>query len=314
MPLQLGVVMDPIAAIKPWKDTTLALLLAAQKRGWGLNYLELGDLFLRDGTAYGHLQSLTVTDSRNDWYALGEGACRPLAELDVILMRKDPPVDAAFTHATHILEQAERAGAHVVNRPGALRDVHEKLSTAQFPQCCTATLVTSDPARIRAFINEQGKAVLKPLDGMGGDSIFVVAEGDPNTTVIMDALTQQGRRFIMAQRYLPGIRDGDKRILVIDGEPVERALARHPAAGETRGNLAAGGRGESVPLNDRDRWICSQVAPSLIAHGIRFAGLDVIGDALTEINVTSPTCVRELDAADGSDIAGRLIERLVERP
>ncbi|MFO7857480.1 MAG: glutathione synthase [Ectothiorhodospiraceae bacterium] len=314
MPLQLGVVMDPMAGIKPRKDTTLALLLAAQKRGWSLSYLELGDLFLRDGTACGNLQPLTVADDASDWYSLGHGTCRALAELDVILMRKDPPVDAAFTHATHILELAEREGAHVVNRPGALRDIHEKLSIAQFPQCCTATLVTSDPARIRAFISEHGKAVLKPLDGMGGDSIFVVSDGDPNTTVIMDALTHQGRRFIMAQRYLAGIRDGDKRILVIDGKPVERALARHPAAGETRGNLAAGGRGESVPLSDRDRWICAQVAPSLLAHGIRFAGLDVIGDSLTEINVTSPTCVRELDAADGSDIGGRLIDRLAERP
>lgn len=310
MSVRLGVVMDPIDHIKPWKDTTFALLLAAQARGWEPHYLELGDLSLRDGEAWGHARPVTVRDNRTDWYELGPGASLPLGDLDIILMRKDPPVDAAFTYATHLLERAEAAGARVVNRPSALRDANEKLFTAHFPQCCAPTLVDSTPQRLRAFIAEQGKAVLKPLDGMGGRSIFVVADGDPNTSVIIDTLTEGGSQYIMAQRYLPEIRDGDKRILVIDGEPVATALARFPAAGETRGNLAAGGRGESVPLSERDRWICRQVAPALVARGLRFVGLDVIGEFLTEINVTSPTCVRELDALNGTDIGGDLLDRL----
>ncbi|MDN3516105.1 glutathione synthase [Aquisalimonas lutea] len=314
MSVRLGVVMDPIDHIKPWKDTTFALLLAAQARGWELHYLELGDLFLRDGEAWGHTRPVTVRDRRTDWYELGPGASLPLGDLDIILMRKDPPVDAAFTYATHLLERAEAAGARVVNRPAALRDANEKLFTAHFPECCAPTLVDSAPQRLRAFISEQGKAVLKPLDGMGGRSIFVVADGDPNTSVIIDTLTEGGSQYIMAQRYLPEIRDGDKRILVIDGEPVATALARFPAAGETRGNLAAGGRGESVPLSERDRWICRQVAPALVARGLRFVGLDVIGEFLTEINVTSPTCVRELDALNGSDIGGDLLDRLAADP
>lgn len=314
MSVRLGVVMDPIDHIKPWKDTTFALLLAAQARGWELHYLELGDLYLRDGEAWGHARPVTVRDNRTDWYELGPGASLPLGELDIILMRKDPPVDAAFTYATHLLERAEAAGARVVNRPAALRDANEKLFTAHFPECCAPTLVDSTPQRLRAFITEQGKAVLKPLDGMGGRSIFVVADGDPNTSVIIDTLTEGGSQYIMAQRYLPEIRDGDKRILVIDGEPVATALARFPAAGETRGNLAAGGRGESVPLSERDRWICRQVAPALVARGLRFVGLDVIGEFLTEINVTSPTCVRELDALNGTDIGGEFLDRLAADP
>ncbi|WP_290651121.1 glutathione synthase [Aquisalimonas sp.] len=310
MTTQLGVVMDPINTIKPGKDTTLAMLLAAQTRGWPLRYMEMGDLFMRDGEAFGHARPLQVRDDNHNWYTLGPGETVALGSLDIILMRKDPPVDAQFTYATHLLERAEAAGACVVNRPASLRDANEKLFTAHFAQCCAPTLVDSASERLRAFIAEQETAVLKPLDGMGGRSVFVVAHGDPNTSVIIDTLTQDGSTYIMAQRYLPEIRDGDKRILMIDGEPLEVALARIPAAGETRGNLAAGGRGESVPLSARDRWICQQVGSALVERGLRFVGLDVIGDYLTEINVTSPTCVRELDAINGTDISGRLLDRL----
>ncbi|MFV8834577.1 glutathione synthase [Aquisalimonas sp.] len=310
MTIHLGVVMDPIQQIKPWKDTSLAMLLAARRRGWTLHYFELGDLFLRDGEARGRNRSLDVRDDNTDWFTLSDPSEVRLGDLDVILMRKDPPVDAQFTYATHLLERAEAAGARVVNRPAGLRDANEKLFTAHFAQCCAPTLVDCSRDRLRAFIAEQGKAVLKPLDGMGGRSVFVVEQGDPNTSVIIDTLTADGQAYIMAQRYLPEISDGDKRILVIDGEPVDAALARIPAAGETRGNLAAGGRGESVPLTERDRWICQQVGPTLVERGLRFVGLDVIGDYLTEINVTSPTCVRELDAINGTDIGGQFLDRI----
>ncbi len=307
MSLRIGVVMDPIASITPYKDTTLAMLLAAQKRGWEIRYMELGDLHLRQGEAWAHQQALTVRDDNNDWFSLGEASLTPLAELDIVLMRKDPPVDSQFLYATHILERAEADGSLVVNRPRALRDANEKLFTAHFPQCCAPTIVDADRQRLKDFIREQGKAVLKPLDGMGGRSIFVLEQGDPNTSVVIDTLTEDGARYIMAQRFLPEISAGDKRILLINGEPVDYALARIPQHGETRGNLAAGGRGEGVPLSDRDRWIVEQVAPTLQQRGLWFVGLDVIGDHLTEINVTSPTCVRELDQIYGIDISSRLL-------
>ncbi|MCC5856568.1 MAG: glutathione synthase [Ectothiorhodospiraceae bacterium] len=313
MSLRVGVVMDPISGITPYKDTTLAMLLAAQKRNWELRYMELGDLHLRGGQAWGHQRSLTVRDDNSDWFSLGEEHLTPLADLDIILMRKDPPVDSQFLYATYLLERAEADGALVVNRPRALRDANEKLYTAHFAQCCAPTVVDADRDRLRAFIREQGKAVLKPLDGMGGRSIFVLEHGDPNTSVVIDTLTGDGGRYIMAQRYLPEISSGDKRILLIDGEPVEYALARIPQAGETRGNLAAGGRGEGVPLSGRDRWIVDQVAPTLRERGLWFVGLDVIGDYLTEINVTSPTCVRELDKIYGIDIASRLMSFLEQQ-
>ena len=310
MTLQIGVVMDPIAGITPYKDTTLAMLLAARRRGWTVHYMELGDLYLVDGDAHGRQRRLEVRDNNSDWFTLGEAREAPLAALDMILMRKDPPVDAAFLYATYILERAEQAGALVVNRPQALRDANEKLFTAQFARCCAPTVVDSDATRLRRFIGEQGKTVLKPLDGMGGRSIFVLADGDPNTSVIVDTMTNGGRIPIMAQRYLPEISAGDKRILLIDGRPLDVALARVPLAGETRGNLAAGGRGDGVALTDRDRWICDQVGPELRRRGLWFVGLDVIGDYLTEINVTSPTCVRELDGIYGLDIAGDLLDHL----
>ena len=311
MSVKVGVVMDPIESIKPYKDTTLALLLAAQARDWSIAYLEMKDLHLRDGVAYGRMTELGVRDDNHDWFELGSATEGPLADLDLILMRKDPPVDPAYIYATYILEQAEQAGVLVANHPQSLRDCNEKLYAAQFPQCCAPTLVDANPASIKAFIAEQGKAVLKPLGGMGGASIFVLADGDPNTNVVIETLTQGHQDYILAQRYLPEISKGDKRILMIDGEPaIPYALARIPQAGETRGNLAAGGRGEGVPLSERDLWICEQVGPSLRERGLYFVGLDVIGDYLTEINVTSPTCVRELDKIYDLDIAGLLLDSL----
>ncbi|MBS0601730.1 MAG: glutathione synthase [Proteobacteria bacterium] len=307
---RLGVVMDPIATITIKKDTTFAILLAAQARGWSIRYFEQSDLYLRDGRAFGRARALTVRDDRQDWYSLGEPQDEPLAGLDVLLMRKDPPFDLEYIYTTYLLERAEAEGVRVVNRPQSLRDANEKLFTAWFPQCCPPTLATRDMARLRGFVAEHGDAILKPLDGMGGAGIFRVRAGDANLNVIVETLTERGRRTALAQRFIPEISAGDKRILMIDGEPVPYALARIPAEGETRGNLAAGGRGVGQPLSERDRWICAQVGPELRRRGLVFVGLDVIGDWLTEINVTSPTCARELDAQFGLDIGADLMRAL----
>jgi len=310
MTVRLGVVMDPIASIKIAKDSTFAMLLAAQQRGWQLHYMEQPDLYLAAGRARARTRPLTVRDDPADWFELGEPTEQPLADLDVILMRKDPPFDMDYIYSTYLLELAEAEGTLIVNRPQSLRDANEKLYTAWFPQCTPPTTVSARQDVLRAFLAEQGDVILKPLDSMGGASIFRVREDDANLGVILETLTQHGRRLIMAQRYIPEIRAGDKRILLIDGEPVPYALARIPAAGETRANLAVGGRGEGVPLSDRDRWICAQVAPTLRAKGLLFVGLDVIGDWLTEINVTSPTCIRELDALYDLDIGGQLMDAI----
>ncbi len=311
--IRLGVVMDPIAAIKPYKDTTLAMLLEAQARGWELYYMEARDLSLLEGRPHARARRVAVRDSNSDWFSLEQAQQIDLASLDIILMREDPPVDAEYLYATHILEMAERAGVLVANKPQSLRDANEKLFALHFPQCTPPTLVSCDDAELRSFVRDQGKAVLKPLHGMGGASIFVVEANDPNLSVIIETLTEHGRTYAMAQRYLPEIKDGDKRILLVDGEPVPYALARIPARGETRGNLAAGGRGEGVELSARDRWICEQVAPALRERGLYFVGLDVIGDYLTEINVTSPTCVRELDKIYGLNISAQLFDALQAR-
>ena len=305
--------MDPIDAIKPKKDSTLAMLLAAQARGWELYYLELGDLSLRDGVPYGWTRRLTVQSDVDRWHHFGAHATLPLGSLDVILMRKDPPVDSEYLYATYMLELAEAAGALVLNKPQSLRDANEKLFTAWFPQCTPPTLVTRSAADLRAFLQEHGDVILKPLHGMGGEAIFRLQSGDHNISVVIETLTQLGSRYIMAQRYLPEIRDGDKRILMLDGEPVPYALARVPAAGETRGNLAAGGSGVGVALSERDRWICAQVGPTLREKGLSFVGIDVIGDYLTEINVTSPTCIRELDALYGLDIGGQFMDCIEQK-
>ncbi|NOX92302.1 MAG: glutathione synthase [Gammaproteobacteria bacterium] len=308
--IALALLMDPIAAIKPQKDSSLAMALAAQARGWTLQYLEMNDLYLRDGQAYARLRELTVRDNNDDWFSLGEPQDRPLAELDVVLMRKDPPIDTEYLYATQMLALAEAQGTLVVNRTGALREANEKLASTWFPQCAPPTLVTREQTRLRAFLTEHGDVIIKPLDAMGGASIFRVRADDPNVGVIFETLTEHGGRYAMAQRYIPEISAGDKRILLVDGEPVPYALARIPARGETRGNLAVGGTGVGVELSDRDRWICAQVAPRLKAMGLMFVGLDVIGDFLTEVNVTSPTCIRELDALYGLDIGGQLMDAI----
>ncbi|MBV8783299.1 MAG: glutathione synthase [Gammaproteobacteria bacterium] len=306
--------MDPIGAIAYAKDSTLAMLLAAQARGFALSYLELQDLTIRDGTAIGRTRPLTVRADPEDWFTLGEPALEPLGGLDVLLMRKDPPFDAEYIYASYILERAELAGALVVNRPQGLRDINEKVYTAWFPQCCAPTLLTRDMGDMGAFLAEHGKVVAKPLHGMGGRSIFVVGTGDPNARVVFETLSDYGSRFILVQRYLPEIATtGDSRVLLIEGEPVPYALARIPSAGDHRGNLAAGAKGVGRPLTDRDRWLAGQIGPPLAARGMLFVGLDVIGGFVTEINVTSPTGIRELDKQFGTDIGAELVAAIERR-
>ncbi len=311
--VRLGVVMDPIGSIRTYKDSTFAMLLAARARGWEVRYMELADLYLDNGTACARHRGLEVTDRDHDWFAFTNEESGALGELDVVLMRKDPPFDTEYVYATHILELAEQAGALVVNRPQALRDTNEKLAIARFPQCAPPTLVTRDAARLRAFATKHGDVILKPLHGMGGTSVFRLRPGDPNLSVVVETLTGHGTEYAMAQRFIPEIAAGDKRILLVDGAPVPYALARVPAPGETRGNLAAGATGQGVALSERDRWICAEVGPWLREQGLLFVGLDVIGDYLTEINVTSPTCIRELDAQYGLDIAGQLLDCIERR-
>ena len=313
MSIKLGVVMDPIEAINPKKDSSLAMLLAAQKRDWQLYYMQQQDLSVRDGKLHLRAQTVTVSDDLQNWFELGEPQQILAKELDVILMRKDPPFDMQYIHSTYLLELAEAEGVLVVNKPQTLRDANEKLFTAWFSQCCPPTLVSRDMGQLREFYNEYGDIIIKPLEGMGGASIFRLKLDDPNVSVALETLTQQGGQYIMAQRFIPEITTGDKRILLVDGEPMPYALARIPAKGETRGNLAAGGRGEGVPLSERDRWICAQVGPTLKQKGLLFVGLDVIGDYLTEINVTSPTCIRELDAQFGLDIGGALMDSIAAK-
>ena len=313
MSKKLGVVMDPIGAINFHKDSTLAMLLAADKRGWQLYYMEPGDLFLQDGRCHARLAQLEVRADENDWFTLSDATTAPLDELDVVLMRKDPPVNMEFIYTTLLLERAEAHGTLVVNKPAAIRNANEKLYTAWFPQCCTPTRVSRDMRLLKDFHAEHGDIIVKPLDGMGGASIFRVQQQDPNLNVILETITGNGTISAMAQRYIPEITAGDKRILMIDGKPFPHALARIPASGETRGNLAAGGRGEGVDLSKRDRWICAQVGPALREQGLLFVGLDVIGDYLTEINVTSPTCIRELDKLYNADIADQLMDAIDTR-
>jgi len=312
MPVQLGIVMDPIESITAYKDSSVSMLRAAKRKGWELHYMTPQDLYLRDGVAMGRSQALQVGDVDSDWYQLAAGADRVLHNFDVILMRKDPPFDMDYIYTTYILECAETRGALVVNKPSTLRDANEKLSTAWFPQCCVPTLVSSNQARLKAFVLEHGDVIVKPLDGMGGESIFRLQKEDPNINVVLETLTRKNRRQTMAQSFIPEISAGDKRILLIDGEPVPYALARIPPPGETRGNLAVGGTGVAVPLGERDRWICAEIAPTLREKGLLFVGIDVIGDYLTEINVTSPTCIRELDTAHDLDIGGELMDAIAK--
>ncbi len=312
--VRLAVVMDPIERIKYAKDTTLAMLLAAQLRGWSLHYLEQSDLGLRDGVAEGRARPLAVRADPADWCTLGPPQTGPLGAFDVILMRKDPPFDTEYIYTTYILERAEAAGALVVNRPRGLRDMNEKVYTAWFPQCCAPTLVTRDMAEMAAFARAHGKIVCKPLYGMGGHSIFVLEPGDKNARVVYETLSEDGSRFAIVQKYLPDIvGGGDSRVLLVDGEPVPFALARIPSADDNRGNLAAGATGVGRPINERDRWLCGQIGPALREAGMLFVGLDVIGGYVTEINVTSPTGVRELDRQFGLDIGGLLMSAIERR-
>lgn len=310
MPFDVIVVMDPIGSIKIAKDSTFAMLLEAQRRGHRLHYVIPGGLSMHGGEAVAQVAPLTVRDDPAAWFELGQPSHRTPGAGDLVLMRRDPPVDAGFIHDTLLLGSMQRQGAQVVNDPQGLRDFNEKLAALEFPQCCPPTVVSRDAAALKAFVGEHGDAVLKPLDGMGGRSIFRVRAGEPNVNVILETLTEGGRNLAMAQRYLPEIVDGDKRILLIDGEPVDYCLARIPQGDEFRGNLAAGGRGEGRPLSERDRWIAAQVGPRMRERGMRFVGLDVIGDYLTEVNVTSPTCIRELDAQFGLNIAGALFDAI----
>ena len=308
MSIKLGVVMDPIEDIHYKKDTTLALLWAAQDRGWSLFYMTPDALYLDGDRPMAVAQPLTVHRDPDHWFDLCEPEDISLSELNVCLMRKDPPFDMEYIYATYLLERAERQGTLTVNRCQSLRDCNEKLFATEFPQCCPTLLVSRDMSKLKAFHRQHRDVIFKPLDGMGGSAIFRAREDDPNISVILETLTQSGKETIMAQRYLSAISEGDKRILMVNGEPIPFCLARVPLAGESRGNLAAGGSGRVQPLSERDLWIASQVGPTLKQRGLFFVGLDVIGDYLTEINVTSPTCLREIEAETGLDIAGTLLD------
>ena len=310
---KLGIVMDAIEHIKPYKDSSFAMLLEAQRRGWQIHYMQMHDLYMDASVSYARTQLLSVDDNSDDYFQLGAAQTLKLSDLDVILMRKDPPFDMEYIYATYLLEQAEEQGALIVNKPQSLRNCNEKLYTREFPQCCAPTRVARQAELLKEFLEQHKDIIIKPLDGMGGRSIFRIQHGDPNTNAIIEELTRYGARHAMVQKFIPEIVDGDKRILLIDGKPVPYALARIPAKGENRGNLAAGASSEGRALNERDYWICEQIAPSLRAKGLLFVGIDVIGDYLTEINVTSPTCIRELDSQFGLNIAHDLFECIEQK-
>jgi len=312
MSKKLGIVMDPLSSIKIKKDSSFAMMLAAQKSGWEIHTIYQADLYTENEKPRAHSRITRVDDNPEHWFDIHSEQDIDLSSLDAILMRKDPPFDIEYITSTYILELAERLGTLVVNKPASLRDNNEKMFITLFPQCCTPFLVSRSSKRLRNFVTarfeaEQQDVILKPLDGMGGASIYRVNPQDPNLSVILETLSENDSRTVMAQQFIPEIIHGDKRVLLIDGEAVPYALARVPASGETRGNLAAGGTGVGVALNERDHWICQQVGPVLKQQGILFAGIDIIGDYLTEINITSPTCIRELDQIYSLDIAGDLM-------
>lgn len=311
--MKLAVLMDPIASVNYKKDSTLAMLWAAAKRGHELWYLEASDLSLQQGQTQARMARLTVFENPEKWFELGEFVTQPLASMDALLMRKDPPFDMNFIYATYLLERAEQAGLLVVNKPQSLRDCNEKLFATAFADCMVPTLVTSRAVDIRQFIAEHQDVIVKPLDGMGGTGIFRLQTGGNNIGATIEVLTDNGSRPIMAQRYIPEIKDGDKRVLMIDGEPVPYVLARIPQGDEIRGNLAAGGRGEARPINEAEKRIAARVGPELKKRGLLFVGLDVIGEYLTEVNVTSPTCIREIDAAFNYGIADKLIAAIEQK-
>ncbi len=312
-PLKIGIVMDPIGSITPKKDSSLAMLLEASRRDAEIHYFEQQDLRMLSGEAIGLSTRLNVRDDNDDWFDLGEQQEIALGDLDTILMRKDPPFDMEYVYTTYILDRARLAGALIVNAPQALRDMNEKAYTAWFPECTPLTLVTRSMEQMKAFLVEHGRIVVKPLDGMGGRSIFVIQKGDNNANVIFETLTDYGQRFAMAQVYIPEISLGDKRILLIDGEPVPWALARIPTGDDNRGNMVAGATTKGQELSDADRRICAQVGPVLRDQGVVFAGIDVIGDYMTEVNVTSPTGIRELDSAFELNIAGLMFDAIEKK-
>lgn len=309
--IKLGIVMDPIESIKAYKDSSLAMLLEAKARGWEIYYMQIGDLYMQSGKAMANCKSLDVFDDKSDWFSYtSEVTTIELSSLDVILMRKDPPFEMQYIYATYMLEYAEKQGTLIVNKPQSLRDANEKMFALGFGQCIVPTLVTRNTEQIKEFVTQYQDVIIKPLDGMGGSSIFKMKESDPNTNVIIETLTKFATEFAMVQQFIPEITAGDKRILIIDGIPVDYALARIPAEGENRGNLAAGGTGKGIVLSERDYWLCEQVKPVLQEKGLIFVGLDVIGDYITEINVTSPTCIRELDKQFDLNIAGLLMDAI----
>jgi len=313
MSIKIGVIMDPLSSINIKKDSTFAMMLAAQKNNWEIHTIDQSDLYTINEIPHTYSRITRVDDNPEHWYSFISEQNIELGSLDVILMRKDPPFDIEYIATTYILQLAENQGSLVVNKAASLRDNNEKMFIAQFPQCCTPFLVSRNNNRLREFIHDryqqgQHDVILKPLDGMGGTSIYRVNPQDPNLSVILETVSENEKRTVMAQQFIPEIIDGDKRILMIDGVAVPYALARIPASGETRGNLAAGGTGVGIELSERDHWICKQVAPVLRQQGILFAGIDIIGDYLTEINITSPTCIRELDQIYSLDIAGDLMQ------
>ena len=310
MSVKVAVIMDPIESIFPHKDSTFAMLLEAQRRSWEIYYLRPHSLYVQDGKAFAQSASLSVHDQAADWFKLGNYSDSELAEFNIILMRKDPPFNMEYIYTTYALELAQNAGTIIVNRASSLRNLNEKFSIVNFPQCCTPTLVTCDREKINAFVSQHGKVVVKPMDSMGGESIFKLELEDSNKNSIIDQITNKGSTTVMTQKFIPEITQGDKRILLINGEPVPYALARIPPAGEFRGNLAIGGLGQGVPLSEQDRWICTEIKDSLVENGILFAGIDVIGSYLTEINITSPTCIRELDSQYGLNICGILFDQI----
>lgn len=312
MTIKLGIVMDPISQVNIKKDSSMAMLLEAQQRGYELFYMEMKDLYLYQGECRANATPVTVYNDTEKWYELSEGQDIAVADLDVVLMRKDPPFDTEFIYATYMLERAEQAGCLIVNKPQSLRDCNEKLFTAWFPELTPKTLVTRNNDLIRQFHQENKDVIIKPLDGMGGSSIFRIKEDDANVGVILETLTNHGEQYAMVQEFMPAIKDGDKRILIVNGEAMPYCLARIPAQGETRGNLAAGGSGLAQPLSATDKLIADTIAPELKKRGLYFVGLDVIGDRVTEINVTSPTCIREIEAAYPINISGKLMDAIEE--
>jgi glutathione synthase len=306
--------MDPIEKISPKKDTTLGMIVSALKLGWQVSYILQGNIYSTDGVVRHISQPITrASFDPTDWYSLGAITDTPLTELDVVIMRVDPPFNMEYVYTTYMLEVAEKEGLLVVNRPQSLRDCNEKFFATHFPQCCPPLIVSSNPQLLRDFYEQHGDIVVKPLDGMGGEAIFRVKPGDPNFSVILETLTQHGKITIMAQKFISQISAGDKRILMVNGKPIPYGLARIPPEGETRGNLAAGGAGVAQALGERDLWIANEIGPELVRRGLLFVGLDVIGDYLTEINVTSPTCAREIDAAYDTDITGLLMQAIKDQ-